>query len=141
MKQTAVDWLQQALEDTILTHEQIMQTTGLFEQAKDIDAERAYDIYEKWFWDNLPSKSSSEGKLSQKEFYNRYFKMKQTAVEWLRDLYENQPAYDESILDEQWQKALEMEKEQMVDWYATGQADTVNMYEQHLNKNSNTEEK
>jgi hypothetical protein len=69
MKQTAVDWLQQALEDTILTHEQIMQTIGLFEQAK------------------------------------------------------------------------EMEQEQMIDWYATGQADTVNMYEQHLNKNSNTNEK
>ncbi len=62
MKQTAVDWLQQALEDTILTHEQIMQTVGLFEQAK------------------------------------------------------------------------EMEQEQMIDWYATGQADTVNMYEQHLKK-------
>ena len=62
MKQTAVDWLQQALEDTILTHEQIMQTVGLFEQAK------------------------------------------------------------------------EMEQEQMIDWYATGQTDTVNMYEQHLNK-------
>jgi hypothetical protein len=42
--------------------------------------------------------------------------MKQTAVEWLRDLYENQPAYDEFILDEQWQKAIEMEKEQMVDF-------------------------
>jgi hypothetical protein len=69
MKQTAVEWLQQALEDTILTHEQIMQTIGLFEQAK------------------------------------------------------------------------EMEQEQMIDWYATGQADTVNMYEQHLNKNSNTNEK
>jgi hypothetical protein len=27
-----------------------------------------------------------------------------------------------------------MEQEQMIDWYATGQADTVNMYEQHLNK-------
>jgi hypothetical protein len=66
MKQTAVDWLQQALEDTILTHEQIMQTVGLFEQAK------------------------------------------------------------------------EMEQEQMIDWYATGQADTVNMYEQHLNKTFNT---
>ena len=66
MKQTAVDWLQQALEDTILTHEQIMQTIGLFEQAK------------------------------------------------------------------------EMEQEQMIDWYATGQADTVNMYEQHLNKTFNT---
>jgi hypothetical protein len=69
MKQTAVDWLQQALEDTILTHEQIMQTVGLFEQAK------------------------------------------------------------------------EMEQEQMIDWYATGQADTVNMYEQHLNKTSKTNEK
>ncbi len=42
--------------------------------------------------------------------------MKKTAVEWLRDLYENQPAYDESILDEQWEKALEMEKEQMIDF-------------------------
>jgi len=42
--------------------------------------------------------------------------MKQTAVEWLRDLYENQPAYDESILDEQWQKAIEMEKEQACDF-------------------------
>jgi hypothetical protein len=27
-----------------------------------------------------------------------------------------------------------MEKNQMIDWYATGQADTVNMYEQHLKK-------
>jgi hypothetical protein len=125
MKQTAVEWLQQALEDTILTHEQIMQTIGLFEQAKDIDAERAYNIYEKWFWDNLPSKSSSEGKLSQKEFYNRYFKMKQTAVEWLRDLYENQPAYEEYILDEQWGKALEMEKEQIGRAYQKGLIDGI----------------
>ena len=46
--------------------------------------------------------------------------MKQTAVEWLRDLYENQPAYDEFILDEQWQKAIEMEKEQMVDAWSDG---------------------
>jgi hypothetical protein len=40
MKQTAVDWLQQALEDTILTHEQIMQTVGLFEQAKEMEQEQ-----------------------------------------------------------------------------------------------------
>jgi hypothetical protein len=148
MKQTAVEWLQQALEDTILTHEQIMQTTGLFEQAKDIDAERAYDIYEKWFWDNLPSKSSSEGKLSQKEFYNRYFKMKQTAVEWLKDLYENQDAYDESILDEQWQKAIEMEKEQIKDAWIDGdnsdclsEQDSSDFAEQYYNETFNTNEK
>ncbi len=115
MKQTAVEWLQQALEDTILTHEQIMQTTGLFEQAKDIDAERAYDIYEKWFWDNLPSKSSSEGKLSQKEFYNRYFKMKQTAVEWLKvtvkAMTENCGDYDLYAVLWHIEQAIEMEKE------------------------------
>jgi hypothetical protein len=38
------------------------------------------------------------------------------------------------------QDYLDKEKQQMIDWYATGQADTVNMYEQHLNKNSNTNE-
>ena len=42
--------------------------------------------------------------------------MKQTAVEWLKDLYENQDAYDEFILDEQWQKAIEMEKQQMIEF-------------------------
>lgn len=69
--------------------------------------------------------------------------MKQTAVEWqhielskfLHGKSEFIDAHDILI------KAKEMEKEQMIDWYATGQADTVNMYEQHLNKNSNTNEK
>ena len=46
--------------------------------------------------------------------------MKKTAVEWLRDLYENQPTYDEFILDEQWEKALEMEKEQIVNAWENG---------------------
>jgi len=69
--------------------------------------------------------------------------MKQTAVEWQhielsKFLYGKSEFTDANdILI----KAKEMEQEQMVDWYATGQADTVNMYEQHLNKNSNTEEK
>jgi hypothetical protein len=54
----------------------------------------------------------NEGKQNQLNFRE----MKKTAVEWLRDLYENQPPYDEFILDEQWEKALEMEKEQMVDF-------------------------
>ena len=59
--------------------------------------------------------------------------MKQTAVEWLMEIDKSR-----AITIEEWQQAKEMEKEQMIDWYATGQADTVNMYEQHLNKNSNT---
>ena len=66
--------------------------------------------------------------------------MKQTAVEWQhielsKFLYGKSEFTDANdILI----KAKEMEQEQMIDWYATGQADTVNMYEQHLNKNSNT---
>ena len=63
--------------------------------------------------------------------------MKQTAVEWQhielsKFLYGKSEFTDANdILI----KAKEMEQEQMIDWYATGQADTVNMYEQHLNKN------
>jgi hypothetical protein len=45
MKQTAVEWLQQALEDTILDHEQIMQTIGLFEQAKEMEKEQIKDAF------------------------------------------------------------------------------------------------
>jgi dTDP-glucose pyrophosphorylase len=68
--------------------------------------------------------------------------MKQTAVEWQhielsKFLYGKSEFTDANdILI----KAKEMEKEQMIDWYATGQADTVNMYEQHLKKPSNTNE-
>jgi len=62
--------------------------------------------------------------------------MKQTAVEWLMEIDKSR-----AITIEEWQQAKEMEKEQMIDWYATGQADTVNMYEQHLNKTFNTNEK
>ena len=69
--------------------------------------------------------------------------MKQTAVEWQhielsKFLYGKSEFTDANdILI----KAKEMEKEQMIDWYATGQADTVNMYEQHLNETFNTNEK
>jgi hypothetical protein len=42
--------------------------------------------------------------------------MKQTAVEWLKYLYDNQGEYEEFIMDDQWKEALEMEKEQMIDF-------------------------
>ena len=45
MKQTAVEWLQEALEHTILTHEQIMQTIGLFEQVKEMEKQQIVDAY------------------------------------------------------------------------------------------------
>ena len=43
---TAVEWLQEALEDTILTKEQIMQTIGLFEQAKELEMEQIFDAWD-----------------------------------------------------------------------------------------------
>ena len=60
--------------------------------------------------------------------------MKQTAVDWLiGQLYAPCRGIPSHIIEQ----AKEMEKEQMIDWYATGQADAVNMYEQHLNKTTN----
>ena len=64
---------------------------------------------------------------------------KQTAVEWLRDLYENQPAYDEFILDEQWEKAIKMEKQQIIDAYETSHISMMTS-EQYYNETFNTEE-
>ena len=40
-----MEWLQLALVDTILTHEQVMQTIGLFEQAKEMEKERMKGMY------------------------------------------------------------------------------------------------
>ena len=48
---------------------------------------------------------------------------KQTAVEWLRELYENRPAYEQFILDEEWEQAKEMEREQIIDAHKQGVTD------------------
>jgi hypothetical protein len=74
--------------------------------------------------------------------------MKQTAVEWLRDLYENRPAYEECILEDEWEEALKMEKEQMIDAWSNGwlndyqsDEDVKNSAEQYYNEIFNTNEK
>jgi hypothetical protein len=71
--------------------------------------------------------------------------MKQTAVEWLRDLYENRPAYEECILEDEWEEALKMEKEQMIDAWSNGwlndyqsDEDVKNSAEQYYNETFNT---
>lgn len=44
----------------------------------------------------------------------------QTAVEWLQELYNNRPAYEEFILEDEWEQAKAMEKEQIIKaWMAT----------------------
>jgi uncharacterized protein YcaQ len=71
--------------------------------------------------------------------------MKQTAVEWLVEQLNEKidfiPLDKWDMIRDIIQQAKAMEKWQMIDRYATGQADTVNMYEQHLNKTFNTNEK
>ena len=44
-KQSSVEWLQLVLVDTILTHEQVMQTIGLFEQAKEMHMNEICDAH------------------------------------------------------------------------------------------------
>jgi len=65
MKQTAVEWLQQALEDTILDHEQIMQTIGLFEQAKAMEKEQIGRAYQGGLIDGMTH--------SPRDYYNETF--------------------------------------------------------------------
>jgi hypothetical protein len=64
--------------------------------------------------------------------------MKQTAVEWLRDLYENRPAYEECILEDEWEEALKMEKEQIEDAFIVRYSGTA---EEYYNETYNTNEK
>lgn len=61
---TAVEWLQEALEGTILTHEQIMQTIGLFEQAKEMEKQQIIEANE----ENMMSFTDGE------KYYNETFK-------------------------------------------------------------------
>jgi len=42
----------------------------------------AYKNYEKWFWGNLPPKSSAEGKLSKEEFINKIKTDDEFAKKW-----------------------------------------------------------
>ena len=69
-----------------------------------------------------------------------------TAVEWLRDLYENRPAYEECILEDEWEKALEMEKEQIVnawidDRFPLDKEWVKQCAEQYYNETFNTKER
>jgi len=41
---------------------------------------------------------------------------KKTAVEWLQEQYNQCPQWEEQILEEDWEKAKEMEKEQMIEF-------------------------
>lgn len=65
-KETAVEWLQWALVNTILTHEQVMQTIGLFEQAKDMFEEQVKDAYKFGI--------SDEYVIGSERYYNETFK-------------------------------------------------------------------
>ena len=44
----------------------------------------------------------------------------QTAVEWLQQLYDSRPAYEEYILDDEFEQAKQMEKEQIQDAWHDG---------------------
>ena len=45
IEMTVVQWLQEALEGSVLNHEQIMQTIGLFEQAKEMEKQQIIEAY------------------------------------------------------------------------------------------------
>ena len=68
-KKTVVEWLQEALEGSILNHEQIMQTIGLFEQAKEMEKQQLNDAYNA----DRPNLTCYEENTAFKEYYNETF--------------------------------------------------------------------
>jgi hypothetical protein len=64
MKQTAVEWLQQALEDTILTHE----TIGLFEQVKEMEKEQHANT-----WDDSRVEDKGDNYVGKQKSFNDYY--------------------------------------------------------------------
>ena len=50
--------------------------------------------------------------------------MKQTAVEWLREIYDSCNNYEKFIANIDWEQAKAMEKEQMEDSYCFGILDS-----------------
>ena len=75
MKHTAVEWLQQALEDTILDYEQIMQTIGLFEQAKEMEKEQIIDAWRDGWLNDY--EYDEDVKNSAEHYYNETFNTKE----------------------------------------------------------------
>ena len=72
--QTAVEWLQEALENTILTKEQVMQTIGLFEQAKDMEKEQLKQLM--WDLTDVDMTKTSKGLIIDNmfdQYYNETF--------------------------------------------------------------------
>lgn len=72
-KESSVEWLQWALEHTILTHEQTIQTIGLFEQAKEMHKEEIEDAYDKGCYDEYEYHINNEPRKNSEIYYNETF--------------------------------------------------------------------
>jgi hypothetical protein len=57
--------------------------------------------------------------------------MKQTAVEWLQQQYNQCPKYEEQIYEQDWEQAKEMEKQQIIDAYKTAEDNCEWLIEEH----------
>jgi len=76
---------------------------------------------------------------------------KMTAVEWLQEQYNQCPRWEEQILEEDWEKAKEMEKEQIIQAitktiigsnviYGNGYPEVIHTAEQYYNETFKSDE-
>ena len=73
-QQTVVKWLQEALEGTILTQDQTMQTIGLFMQADEMFEKQIKDACQQGFYDGLDMAKTKKSKFkSAKQYYNEVY--------------------------------------------------------------------
>jgi hypothetical protein len=121
MKQTTVEWLQEAFEHSILTQEQVRQTIGLFEQAKDMEKEQIVNAF-------TAHNSALRSQQAAEEYYNETYNRKFTSVvEYVKAMFElydwrltKQCTVDWSDLDEIFESAKALEEELLEKEYDRG---------------------
>lgn len=74
-QQTALEWLQSALE-LIMSHEEQMQAIGLFEQAKQMEKEQISKAWDDGDYAYFYSKETGRDFDNGEEYYNEKFKTK-----------------------------------------------------------------
>lgn len=65
--------------------------------------------------------------------------MKQTAVEWLKEIYDSCNNYEKFIANIDWEKAKEMEKEQIENAFSYGQFDLGMEADEYYNQTFKSE--
>lgn len=115
--QTAVEWFYEQIEQYVLTHGNLpFNVLSKFKkQAKEIEHQQLKRCADFWHGSEI-AKPIFEKYLNEQLLEEIPKANTTTAVEWLQGLYVNRPNYEEFILEEEFEMAKQMQKQQTIDF-------------------------